>query len=538
MQMHPEEGTTLGFAGCDHRWRRISPEHRQQEQCSLHNLARELDEAVQQYPSSLALVRARQVVGFHLHLHATGFYGRAIELSLYPYTIVCHQLAHANSESAWAAIEARLVGVSAVLSEQAANLRVGLGKGQGVALAIVEHLIACQLPDIVQFLGNVLPTLPGRRGAGGSSASQRTFIDACTQASQAYQRHLDYLRTEVAPHATSSGVLGAGETDWRLAHMFGLNDRPALLARGYHELARAQDLAVHEARALGASVAGFGEAVGLFQARMTDRPLSDGQVLARHHELLREVLNFLQVHEIFPLPTPLQFVLAPMPMALAIGTPSTNWPAPLFAREMPAQVRVAEVGSMHPRIQWRNLFVHEAIPGHSLQSLMWQQLVPEQLSPLQFLGIHDTVALTFDEYGAMLNIEGYASHAEERMLEAGFHQGDERLFARVCQAIRASRLIVDLSLHAGLMTPAQATEFLLAETGMARSWSERQVLRYLRCPLQAMTYGFGAWQFADLRRQAQARSLPDVEFYRRVFAHGPLAPQHLGPLIFGDTPKS
>lgn len=536
--MHPEEGTTLGFPGCDRRWRRFSPEHREQERVTLRHLARDLDAAACGRPRHLGLVRARQVVGFHQHLQDSGFYGRGIELSLYPYTIVCHQIAQASTEPAWSAIETRLLGISEVLADQAQNLSEGLQRGQGPALELVELFLACQLPDIVRFLAQVLPTLPARTGVRLSPSAQQSLSHACTHASQAYQRHLDVLRAQVAPHLTSGGALGPDETDWRLAHMFGRKDRSELVARGHHELAQAQERAVEEARLLDASVTGFDDAVGLFKARMSDRPLADDQVLARHHELLAEVLEFLQVHAIFPLPAPLQLKLAPMPVALTVGTPSTNWPAPLFAREMPAQVRVAELGALHPRIQLRNLFVHEAIPGHSLQSLIWQQLYPEQLSALQFLGIHDSVALTFDEYGAMLNIEGYASHAEERMLEAGFHQGDERLHARVCQAIRASRLIVDLELHAGRMTPEQAIDFLAVETGMERSWCEGQILRYLRCPLQAMTYGLGAWQFGDLRRQAQARNLSDVAFYQRVFSCGPLPPQDMAALLFAEEPTS
>ncbi len=561
--MHPEEGTTLGYPGCDARLRRLSPGHLADERRQLASLQAACREQLTQFSPPVvddpqprqtlrreeknqrlldraAVERARRCVEFHLHLHEIGFYGRTIEFSLYPHLVLCHQLARISRADQWDAVLQRLLAVPAVLEDHGHNLTSASGRGRGPDRRFVEHVLASHVPDIIRFTAVQIPELA--RQGGNPQSFVSALKNACAHASDAYREHADLLCQRVLPHCQTSAVLGPEETSWRLRQMFAIEEPVAsLIARGYRELAEAQRLAVVEANRIGIAATRFEEVVGEFSRRMGECPLGDDEVLSYHRKLLGEALEFLRTHAIFPVPDPCRLEVAAMPPAIVVGTEATNWPAPLFAPQVPAEVRVVEIGAMHPRLQGRNLFVHEGIPGHGLQSLAWRDMfgtqstvgLPHQL--LGFLSIHDSVALTFDEYGSMLNIEGYASHVEERMLEAGYHRGDERLFVRVCQAIRACRVIADLGLHSGTMNPAQAAELFARETGMPDTWIEGQILRYLRCPLQAMTYGLGSWLFADLRTQARAHGLDDPTFYQRVFACGPLSPSAMADILFVDT---
>lgn len=555
LDLHPEEGSTLGYPGCAHRLRRLSPEHRNDEQARLQQLLGACTSVLTSLRAPLAracVARAAAVVRFHLHLHDSQFYARSVEPSLYPYLVVSHQVADLarlptadeQCQQRWHALAQRLQQLPTVLADQAINFTAGLTTNTATPdRQLLAHVLDDQIPDITGFLATQLASLPPPFGHALPASLQQTLQHACATAAEAYGTHAQVLRNEVLPHCRDQAALGSAEVGWRLREMFQLSQSPAeLLARAHEVLATAQRQAVVEANRVGIAATTFAEVAGEFSKRLQDRPLADDQVVAHHRKLLDETLAFLRTHAIFPVPDPCHLEIGTLPPAVVVGTEATNWPAPLFLPTVPAQVRVREVGAMHPRLQWRNLFVHEGIPGHGLQSLAFRELFGgepgQSLEQLAFLSIHDTVALTFDDYGAMLNIEGYAAHTEERMLEAGFHRGDERMFARVCQAIRACRVIADLGLHTGLLSPPQAIELLTRETAMPEQWARGQVLRYLRCPLQAMTYGVGSWLFAELRAQAQQRGLSDPAFYRRVFACGPLSPAAMEPFLFGDYEPS
>jgi uncharacterized protein (DUF885 family) len=129
----------------------------------------------------------------------------------------------------------------------------------------------------------------------------------------------------------------------------------------------------------------------------------------------------------------------------------------------------------------------------------------------------------------MMNIEGWAVWAEELMLDEGFFEGrpEEELCARVSQIIRAARVLVDVSLHTGRMTPDEASTTFARATGMSIEFARAQVSRYMRAPLQALTYALGCESIRRLREHPHVRAMPLPKFHEWLLSYGPVPPSRI-----------
>jgi uncharacterized protein (DUF885 family) len=174
----------------------------------------------------------------------------------------------------------------------------------------------------------------------------------------------------------------------------------------------------------------------------------------------------------------------------------------------------------------KQLAIHEAIPGHYLQSVIWQRAFASGDAPrgqvVRFLGVADDVAMAYGYYGTMVSVEGWAVHMERLLGSEGFYDETEHLFFSVCEAIRAVRVILDLEIHAGDLDADAAARFAAEATLMPESWAKWQALRVKRMPLQGLTYLVGADEIARLR--AATPSSTTEAFHRALLALGPVPP--------------
>ncbi|WP_338316485.1 DUF885 family protein, partial [Streptomyces bohaiensis] len=151
---------------------------------------------------------------------------------------------------------------------------------------------------------------------------------------------------------------------------------------------------------------------------------------------------------------------------------------------------------------------HEGVPGHHLQLAQWRH-VADTLSTFQ---------VTVGQVSAC--VEGWALYAERLADELGLLTDPaHRLGYLSEQTLRAARVIIDIGMHLRLRipagagfhdgeiwTPALATEFMLAHTGMEPAYAESEITRYLGLPGQAISYKLGerAWLAGrDAARAAQ-----------------------------------
>jgi uncharacterized protein (DUF885 family) len=185
----------------------------------------------------------------------------------------------------------------------------------------------------------------------------------------------------------------------------------------------------------------------------------------------------------------------------------------------------SEDPSAHVSLAAKNLAVHEAIPGHYLQSAVWQHAFAKghlgRNAIARFLGVADDVAMSRAYYGTMLSVEGWAVYVERLLHDHGYYDsGAEGFFFAVCDAIRAVRVVLDLELQAGEADPAALVAFVCESTLMPERFATLQVLRAKRMPLQGLTYFVGALEIEELRRAVAPTSL--VEFHRALLVLGPV----------------
>jgi uncharacterized protein (DUF885 family) len=100
-------------------------------------------------------------------------------------------------------------------------------------------------------------------------------------------------------------------------------------------------------------------------------------------------------------------------------------------------------------------------------------------------------------------VEGWALYAEELMREQGFFEGDlpAQLQALGSRLFRATRIVVDTSLHLGEMTVEQATEHLTRAAAIPPDVARAEVVRYCAAPTQAASYLTGALEIRRLREE-------------------------------------
>ncbi len=188
--------------------------------------------------------------------------------------------------------------------------------------------------------------------------------------------------------------------------------------------------------------------------------------------------------------------------------PHYTLPAPDGSR--PGIFWVSLPGPKFGIIGMRTLSYHEAVPGHSFQTMLQQEM--KDLPRFR----RDVVFGFISAHG-----EGWALYAEKLAAESGWYEGDKigRLGQLNSALFRAKRLVVDTGLHAKHWTRQQAIDY-----GMPVA----EVERYIVWPGQACSYKVGELKILALRektKQALGEKFSLKEFHNVVLRTGgvPLA---------------
>jgi uncharacterized protein (DUF885 family) len=153
----------------------------------------------------------------------------------------------------------------------------------------------------------------------------------------------------------------------------------------------------------------------------------------------------------------------------------------------------------HNRASISNTSVHEAYPGHHLQ--------------LSAAITNPSMVRLFS--GAPEFSEGWAFYCERMMKEAGFDDTPKGWYIVHTDAIwRATRIILDIQLHRGLIGFDDAVERLVAETGFERPAALAEVKRYTSTPTYQLSYLFGRHMIQKLKADVEAREGADFSLRR------------------------
>ncbi len=163
-----------------------------------------------------------------------------------------------------------------------------------------------------------------------------------------------------------------------------------------------------------------------------------------------------------------------------------------------------------PKYGMRTLAYHEGIPGHHFQIAISMEL--------EGLPIFRTLS-PFTAY-----TEGWALYTEQLAWELGFQNDPYDNIGRLqAELFRAVRLVVDTGIHAKRWTREEAIEYMLNNTGMAKSDVVSEIERYIVLPGQATAYKVGMIKILEVREKAK-QALGDKfslgEFHDVVLKNG------------------
>jgi len=136
------------------------------------------------------------------------------------------------------------------------------------------------------------------------------------------------------------------------------------------------------------------------------------------------------------------------------------------------------------------LTLHEAVPGHHLQSALSKERenIPEF-----------RLTLYPHSFG-----EGWGLYSEKLGLDIGLYETPYEHFGRLTYEMwRAGRLVIDTGIHAKGWTRDQAIALFEENSALSSLNIRTEVDRYISWPGQALAYKIGELKFVELRKRAQ-----------------------------------
>ena len=381
----------------------------------------------------------------------------------------------------------RIDGFVTWMDTAIANMRQGIARGVTQPRVLMERLLPQLDAQIVDDPQQSLFYEPVRNFPAGVDAATRArltglYEDAIRhQIVPAYRRLRLFIEAEYLPHGRTSDGFGA------------LPDGPAWYAYAVH-VSTTTTLTAAEIHDVGlAEVARIKADISALRAEIAAAGESPPPRYRTLDELLAGYATFRASVD-----TALPRLFGRLPRAGFEIRPIE----PFRERSMPSSYVAASVDGSRPGVfylntgelrnggsasVYRNLFLHEAVPGHHLQIALQRE--NRGLPGFRRFG------------GYTAFIEGWALYAESLGAELGVYPNRwDRLGMLNAELFRAYRLVVDTGLHAKGWTRAQALDYL----GGATPNTQLEVERYMAWPGQALGYKIGQLKILALRRKAEA----------------------------------
>jgi uncharacterized protein (DUF885 family) len=348
------------------------------------------------------------------------------------------------------------------------------------------------LESTAQLPGFLDTILAAARSDGGDAAVADRLGSAIDATKAALNDHAAWLRDEVLPGAASDWKAGAD----RFEEMIRLRE---LEADGDEILAVGEELLESEKAArqeVAAEIDPSASPEGVADIVKNDHAATFAESLHEYRGAMDRARAFLVEHDLATPPEEDHLNVIETPSFIRHLIPFAAYYEPAKFDAVPVGTYIVtppsspEMMREHNRASISNTSVHEAYPGHHLQ-----------LSA----GITNPSLVRLYS-GAPEFSEGWAFYCERMMKEAGFEDTPAGWYIVHTDAIwRATRIILDVQLHRGLIGFDEAVDRLVAETGFERPAALAEVKRYTSTPTYQLSYLFGRHMIEQLKAEVHAR---------------------------------
>lgn len=228
------------------------------------------------------------------------------------------------------------------------------------------------------------------------------------------------------------------------------------------------------------------EAITLLKS---DHPSDYDQVLSRYREEIKKARDFIIAKDLATVPDGERLNVIETPNFMRHVTPfAAQFEPAKFTGDRTGLFLITpnddpESIKDHCNALISNVAVHEGYPGHHLQGICGN-------THPSFVRVLST---------AMDFAEGWALYCEELMIEEGFNDTHEGRMAQLSDLmLRVARVVVDIKLARGEITPEDAAALMVRETGMQMEAALNEARSYTYCPTHNLSYFIGKMALLQL----------------------------------------
>ena len=407
------------------------------------------------------------------------------------------------------AVEKRLQAIPGFLEEARANL--------------APTLPAVVIESAVEFASALQELVTDTVKGFARDAGRQGMLDATSAAAAlSLAEYRDHLNDVLLPMASGDGAAGRDVLEDILRYEHVLKETPEQIA------AAGRRMMAETAAAMAALAAdmGFDDVRSAVAAVQADHPRADDIVQA-YKRAVDKARRFVVDHDLVTLAEGEELNVDETPSFLRPVLPFAAYeaPGPYETRQLGfywvtpprdgmSSEKLDEALKSHPNASLPTVGVHEGYPGHHVQ-LTRANRAPTLARRLAGLPM-----------GGTLLVEGWAFYCEEMMEREGFLSSPEvRLMRLNDQIWRACRVILDMELHLGTMSFAEAVDMLEHTAHMGHFEAVLECRRYLEEPGQAMSYLIGKREVVNLARDyARRRTTSLKAFHDALLDWGSLSP--------------
>ncbi len=300
------------------------------------------------------------------------------------------------------------------------------------------------------------------------------------------------------------GTLASSTDDWALGRdpydelvrrrSFGDLDADAILAIGWDQLRTSLDARREAARELDPDR----DTLAVIDRLKDDRPATfddalegyrDAMRRARAHILERDLASIPPDEVLEVIETP-EYLRSVMPFAAYFNPARFDADQRGLYVVTPAVDNDPNAMREHYWASISNTSIHEAYPGHHLQ--------------LAVAAKHPSLTRMLTE--APEFVEGWGMYTEQMMREEGFDTGPAFRVAMWTDVVwRACRIILDIRMHRGELSEAEAVDFMVEHTAFEQANARAEVRRYTYTPGYQLSYLLGKVLILGLREEERRR---------------------------------